>query len=192
MGYQYDAFFSYKRDPESDGWHERVSVKLTHWVQQGLQREVRIFFDREDIRTGMRWRQKLSNALKESRCIVCVWSPLYFRSKWCVSEWKTFAEREKQVNRELVLPASYFDGKTFPDDATATQFMDFSSFASTIPSFWDTQLAVRFEMERLQPFASDLAAMIRNAPPFDDRFPIVEASDAQLKQEETINRIADA
>ena len=28
MVYQYDAFFSYKRDPHSDTWHEAVKDKL--------------------------------------------------------------------------------------------------------------------------------------------------------------------
>ena len=27
--------------------------------------------------------------------MVSVWSPLYFQSSWCVSEWKSFLEREK-------------------------------------------------------------------------------------------------
>jgi hypothetical protein len=86
MSYQYDAFFSYKRDRESDQWHEVVKTKLEFWLRQELQKlNVRIFFDTEEIRTGMRWRQKLSDSLKKSRCIVCFWSPLYFQSKWCVS-----------------------------------------------------------------------------------------------------------
>ena len=28
MPYVYDAFFSYKRDRESDAWHEKVKAKL--------------------------------------------------------------------------------------------------------------------------------------------------------------------
>jgi hypothetical protein len=45
MAYQFDAFFSYKRDPESDDWHERVKDKLTFWLKQYLGRsDVSIFF----------------------------------------------------------------------------------------------------------------------------------------------------
>jgi len=192
MDYQYDVFFSYKRDRESDEWHEHVKNKLAHWLRQELGRlEVRIFFDTEEIRTGEHWRQKLGDALKRSRCIVCIWSPLYFRSKWCVSEWMTFVERERLAKRELIMPASYFDGDTFPPNATAKQFLDFSEFASTMPKFWDTESAVEFEEKRLRPFARDLAAMIRRAPPYDDAFPVVEAPDNQVEAEKTIERTAD-
>jgi hypothetical protein len=57
MVYQYDAFFSYKRDPHSDAWHEAVKDKLAFWLGMELnQSVVRIFFDREEIRTGVHWR----------------------------------------------------------------------------------------------------------------------------------------
>jgi hypothetical protein len=193
MSYQYDVFFSYKRDIESDDWHERVKNKLEFWLKQELHRQnVAVFFDREDIRTGMRWRQKVAGALKKSRCLACIWSPLYFQSKWCRSEWMTFVERERLASRDLVMPASYFDGETFPADARARQFLDFSEFASTMPKFWDTELAVRFESQRLRPFAKDLATIIRAAPAYDDAFPLFESPDAQVQTEDTIGRIADA
>ena len=192
MAYQYDAFFSYKRDPESDDWHERVKEKLTFWLKQELGRQdVRIFFDREDIRTGTRWRSKLESALKTSRCIVCVWSPLYFQSKYCLSEWKTFVTRSRHASSDLVLPASYFDGQTFPQAAKDIQFRDFSRFASTMARFWDTESAVRFEETCLRPFAEDLGRIIRRAPEYSDAFPIVEATADEVQPEEAIGRLSD-
>ena len=134
----------------------------------------------------------LGTALKHSRCIVCLWSPLYFRSKWCVSEWLTFVEREKLVDAELVMPASFFDGKNFPEAATARQFADFSAYASTIPRFWNTKLAIVFEDKLLKPFAKDLAAMIGQAPPFDEGFPIVLANDEDVLAAGKIERLANA
>jgi len=193
MAYQFDAFFSYKRDPESDDWHERAKDKLTFWLKQYLGRsDVSIFFDREDIRTGARWHMRLTEALKTSRCLVCLWSPLYFTSKWCVSEWKTFEVRSKESGRDLVLPAAYFDGQTFPRDARAVQFRDFSKYASTMPRFWETEAAVRFEDVCLRPFSDDVADAIRRAPTYDDRFRIVEVPDSDVQPEGTIPRIADA
>jgi len=192
MPYEFEAFFSYKRDLESNGWHERVKDKLTHWLKQELGKDdVRIFFDTEDIHIGVRWRQKIADALKGSKCIICVWSPLYFQSKWCVSEWKTFLQREQLAGRNLVAPASYFDGETFPPEAAAIEYEDFSPFASTMPRFWDTESAVKFEDSKIRPFARDLARMITQAPPYDATFPIVEALDAQVQKEETIGRISD-
>jgi hypothetical protein len=214
MSYEYDAFFSYKRDRESDSWHELVKLKLAFWLKQELRkREVKIFFDTEDIRTGARWQLKIASALHRSKCIICIWSPLYFQSKWCISEWMSFVEREQFIERqqaveqgrveqgaslvaqgtkcELIVPASYFDGESFPPVATAREFMNFSDFASTMPRFWDTELAVRFETQYIRPFARDLARTIRSAPPWDPRFPIVEAPDEDVQQEGTIGRPAD-
>jgi hypothetical protein len=194
MAYQYDAFFSYKRDRESDAWHERVKKKLEFWVKQepGVGPSVKFFFDCEEISTGMRWHQKLASALKVSKCLICVWSPLYFQSKWCLSEWKTFVAREKIGNWDLVVPASFFDGDTFPSEAKERQFMNFSDFTSTMPRFWDTDSAVQFEEKLLKPFAKDLARMIRAAPPYDETFPIVEESDDNIQTDDTIRRISDA
>jgi TIR domain len=192
MGYQYDAFFSYKRDTETDVWHREVKNKLAFWVKQepGVGTSVRFFFDSEDIRNGMRWRQKLGFALKSSRALVCIWSPQYFRSKWCLSEWKTFTAREQMGNWDLVAPASFFDGENFPRDAKEKQFMDFSDFANTMDAFWRTKAAAKFEKDLLKPFARDLARIICSAPPYDDAFPIIEVPDSEAQGDDTIGRPA--
>jgi len=190
--YTYDAFFSYKRDRESDAWHRRVKDKIAYWVRLELGRDdVKIFFDDEEIRVGARFKAKISDSLRRSKCLVCVWSPLYFRSPWCMSEWQSFVQREIKFGAQLVIPASFHDGETFPAEARAIQTLDFSEFASTMPRFWDTESAVRFEDLRLRPFARDLAAMIRSAPPYDDAFPVFIASESDTQAELPIGRIAD-
>jgi hypothetical protein len=192
MSYQYDAYFSYKRDPESNTWHQRVKDTLLHWLRNDLdQPHVAIFFDTEDIRTGQRWQAKLRTALKSSKCAVCVWSPLYFRSKWCVSEWTTFEQRGQRLGMDLVIPARYHDGEHYPRPARNRQSVDFSDYASTMPRFWDTERAVDFERSLLRPFARDLAAIIRSAPPFDPEFPLVEAEDELIVQDARITRVGD-
>jgi hypothetical protein len=186
------VFFSYKRDPESDAWHLRVRDKLAHWLKMDLNRaDVKIFLDTEDIRTGQRWHSKLETALRTSKCIVCIWSPLYFKSKWCVSEWTSFEQRGQALGLDLVVPARYYDGDHYPQLAQDRQSRDFSDFASTMPRFWDTDHAVEFEFTLLRPFARDLAASIRLAPQFDPNFPIVEADDSLILTDTRINRISD-
>lgn len=191
MSYRYDAFFSYKRASESNDWHKKVLDTLVHWLKQELRRDsVRIFIDTEDIRAGSRWRSQLVDSLRTSKCVVCIWSPLYFESRWCRSEWQSFVKRGQLYNRNLVLPASYHDGQSFPSEARQTQCPDFSEYASTMGSFWDTKLAFEFETKLLKPFASDLARMIEDAPAFDENFPIVEAEDDDPPTP-PIGRIAD-
>jgi hypothetical protein len=194
MSYRYDAFFSYKRNPQSNDWHEKVKEKLEFWLGQELNcTNVSIFIDNEDIRSGDRWRGKLGDALRSSKCLICIWSPFYFQSKWCVSEWQTFLRREPWAGgKSLVVPARYHDGETYPELAQDTQSADFTPFASTIPAFWETTRAVEFEQPYLQKFAQDIAACVRNAPPYDEAFPLVEASEELLLKHTTIRRPGDS
>lgn len=189
MAYEWDVFFSYKRDKESNDWHQRVMQKVAYWCSQELGRDAKFFFDTESIPIGKQWPATLKNGLLNSRCLLCVWSPMYFRSEWCVSEWLTFVQREALIGTPLIAPASYFDGSTFPERAKNTQCIDFSPFASTMPRFWDTECAVDFEPV-LRKFAQALANLIKSAPDHDD-FPIYEAKPVDVQLEGDITRIAD-
>ncbi len=189
--YVYKAFFSYKRDPQSDDWHKKVKDKIEYWLNMELPEDKSgIFYDVEDIQTGDRWKEKIVDALKTSKCIVCIWSPKYFESKWCVSEWLTFVSRETK-HQSLILPAAYHDGKIFPKKARTYKWADFSNYASTMPSFWNTNDAVQFEKEELKKFAVDIALKIKDCPDYDNYFPVIEADDSQLIKEATIERVAE-
>ena len=191
MAYEYDVFFSYKRDPQSDDWHRKVKEKLDFYLRMELARPtLSVFFDTEEISTGLYWKIKLADAAKKSRCLVGIWSPLYFQSKWCLSEWQTFRERERLWNCNVVVAASYHDGKHFPADAQAKQLMDFSDYTSTMSGFWTTTRAVDFE-PKLMKFAADAAKIIRAVPDYDDSFPIAEAADGDLPTPPDIGRPAD-
>ena len=93
--YEYDVFFSYKRHDESLDWTRRVAAKLRFFMSLELNRDVRMFVDEDDILTGQKWPKRLQEALQRSSCMICVWSPMYFQSDWCFSEWRSFREREK-------------------------------------------------------------------------------------------------
>jgi hypothetical protein len=192
--YKYEAFFSYKRDPESDAWHHRVHQILLHWLRLELRdNSAEVFIDRDEIRPGDIWTTRLANAIKCSRCIVCIWSPGYFDSEWCVSEWLSFAEREQLLARlgSLIIPASYHDGVSFPSRAKAYQYDDFSSYASTMPFFWRTEDAYRFEQDKLKRFAQAVAAKIKAAPEYNEAFPVVAAKPGDLLGDPTIKRPGD-
>ena len=190
MAYQYDYFFSYKRDPQSDLWHRTVREKLDFLLRMELGRPtLSAFLDTEEIAAGLNVKEKLAESAKKSRCAICIWSPLYFQSKWCVSEWKTFHERERGWNCNVVVPASYHDGKNFPADAKSKQFMDFSEYTSIMDGFWGTVRAVNFE-PILKKFAKDAAIIIRGAPAYDDSFPVTEVDDSELQPPPDIGRPA--
>lgn len=177
VGYAYDVFFSYKRHRLTRDWTRGVHDRLKYWIMQEAGREVQMFVDEESIETGDHWPEKLKEALKSSRCMVCLWSSEYFRSSWCVSEWKSFRERERRLEMEshgLIAPLKFHDGEHFPPEARNVQWTDVSQFTSTVPVFWKTPRASDLE-EVLKPFAAQVARMIQRAPTFEADWPVVQA-----------------
>ena len=95
-GYEFDVFFSYKRHYLSADWTRRVAALFNYYLSHELNvPEARVFVDQESIELGDEWPETLQRALRRSKCLVCVWSPLYFQSDWCYSEWRSFQARER-------------------------------------------------------------------------------------------------
>jgi hypothetical protein len=187
MPYQHDVFISYKRDRFADEWLINCFLPIFRFkVQQAIAAETNrkpgsIFFDQTDIapaqlafdhegiEPGQNWRDALTRAIRTSRCAVALWSPLYFQSEWCNIEWRSFYERGKSFNpsKELVIPASIYDGKVFPNDARATQFIDLSEFVVIGTAFKNTELYVQLQ-KKLDGFAQRVAEVVAQAPAFDN------------------------
>lgn len=177
--YEYDVFFSYKRHTLTLDWTVGVHSRLRYWIEQEVGgRTVKMFIDDQSIETGDRWPEKLKDALKLSKCMICVWSPAYFQSHWCVSEWESFRERERRLKMRshgLIAPLRFHDGEHFPEAARAIQWTDVAPYSYTVSSFWTSHRAIEFE-DVLKAFAAQVARMIQNAPPFEPDWPLVEAS----------------
>lgn len=179
-GYKYDIFLSYHRGTVSDDWVNRLVEILTSYVSSYLGREVVIFFDREDVLSSTSTHAALADALRKSRCMVCLWSPRYFSSDWCITEWETFLRREEEVNQKLIIPARIHGGEHFPVRAKEIQMADFSQYFSLASAFWESQLAVEFE-KQLKPFSENVAATLQSSPEFSDDFPFIEVPSDYLK-----------
>ena len=174
MDYQYDIFYSYKRNPHTLHWNRWVRDKLVFWLTQEIGgRKINCFMDEQSIETGEHWPESLQTALKHSRCLVGVWSPEYFQSEWCVSEWKTFVEREKCIQRVgLIAPIRHIDGEHFPPDAQIVQSIDVREFNSTVQAFLESKKAIKLET-RIKELAMRVASIINGAPEFDATWPSV-------------------
>jgi hypothetical protein len=133
-----------------------------------------MFVDTAQIEAGMRWPKTLQDALQTSRCMVCVWSPSYFQSSWCVSEWRSFRDREDRLgmtSHGLIAPLRFHDGEHFPPEAQAVQQRDVSLYTSTLPAFWTSPHALDLEKE-LKSFAREVSRIVASAPPFSADWPI--------------------
>ena len=85
--YRYEAFFSYKRHPLTDEWHRELMTRIQYWLSQDLGiQDVPIFFDTRSIPNGMLFSQEIDDALRASKVIVSIMSPLYFRRAYLFSE----------------------------------------------------------------------------------------------------------
>ncbi len=175
--YEYEVFLSYKHHKLILPWIEGIEERLVFWLTQELGgEEPRVFFAPETIEAGANWPEALRSGLRQSKCLVAIWSPAYFRSKWCVSEWKSFQKRESEEGLidGLILPIKFHDGEMFPDDAKARQAFDLSQYTSTTKAFWDTARADELD-QRIRIFSAGLAKAVIGSPAFNPDWPIVEA-----------------
>lgn len=155
-------------------------------------KDFHVFFDEKTIEAGDEWVEELSDAIKSSKCLVAIWSPDYFHSPWCLTEFHSFLKRQEDLKKKgikagLIIPASYHDGQHFPSEAKAIQFLDFTEYASTISAFWRSSDAVEFE-KKIKEFAKSIANKIENAPNFDVDFPFWKIENVE-ENNITINRI---
>lgn len=190
MGYEYDIFVSYVHDGQMQGWVTQHLVPfLESFVGNALNRPTNLFVDRTGIRSGESWPPKLQRALAKSRCMVGVWSPLYFHSEWCRREVATMLHRETQygfrtVNRPggLVIPVTVFDGKFFPRRAKEIQCLDCRKYWIIGEGFVRTERFVEFQ-DVLRTWAEDVASVIEQAPDWDANWlkvPLAALPDEEL------------
>jgi hypothetical protein len=132
MAYKYDIFLSYANQFPFNKWtRERLLPLIDTYLTNELNRQAKIFFDKAEIAAGDAWPEQLKNALAHSRCLVAVWSPSYFTSKWCTSECAVMLNREMKLGyrkaqnpKGLILPLTIYDGDRFPEYARKIQWLD--------------------------------------------------------------------
>jgi hypothetical protein len=179
-GYRYHVFLSYARAEGVAEWtRNHFHPVLRQHLDAELPEKPQIFID-ENIESGDEWPEALKHALQRSRCVVSIWSQQYFRSKWCLAEWKTIQEREKvlgyrstQNTHGLVVPIMLSDPKDWPDAAQRTQCRhDLTDYKYPFIQFRDSQRYLEF-YDRMRSVVTDIKMMLNHAPPWDERWPFV-------------------
>src|SRR5258708_19860004 len=138
IDYTYDVFISYRHETPVLEWVlEHFYYLLKAWLPQYMpvEHKPRIFIDTQ-IETGFQWSIKLQNELKRSRCLISVWSPVYFQSDWCKAEFASFEEREKQLGLQsednpsgLIYAVLFANAKDLPLEVRTRQYKDMSEWA---------------------------------------------------------------
>ena len=128
VDYEHHVFLSYVRQPLIHAWVVGLVERLRYRLTEDLGEPAKVFFDEGNIGAGDRITAKVNRAIQGSSCLVALWSAEYFRSRWCVSEWQSFVEREKIIDTEsqgLVVPIRIGDGNHFPEAVCDVHCKDF-------------------------------------------------------------------
>jgi hypothetical protein len=177
--YVYDVFVSYRRGDEAANpmlpWIREVVSRLTFWLGQELRgRDAHVFFDTENLEVGSHWPDRLRHAILRSRCLVPILSPQYFTSRWCLTEWASFIQRQQIEDASgtvLIIPMKFHDGELFPQEARDITTLDLTRHAGTTRAFWSTVRADELD-QMIQRFARDVAQAVEHAPPFDSTWTV--------------------
>jgi cellulose biosynthesis protein BcsQ len=170
-GYQCDVYISYHHSPVLDEWVQEFLALLSFWLSEELAREARLFSD-NTRQGGDAWEASVNRALVASRCLLAIWTPSYFQSKRCLTEWQTFQRRENQLNTQLVVPVLFHGRANLPEAARRTEMVDFTRFALTGEGFRRTEIYLDFQ-KGVQQLAKQVADIIQKAPVFSPDFQVV-------------------
>jgi hypothetical protein len=178
-GYQFDVFLSYRRSGPGNAaaW---VRHHFHRMLEDCLADELglaAVFIDLA-VETGAVWPPLLRDALARSKVLVAVWSPPYFRSEWCLAEWRTMEARERELGgtTRLVYPVRYSDGENFPDDAKQRQHFDARQVSNPYPAFTGSHRQADL-FDTVQRIAAELAGMVTVVPPWQADWPECQVPD---------------
>ncbi|WP_405734225.1 toll/interleukin-1 receptor domain-containing protein [Streptomyces sp. NBC_00028] len=189
VDYDYDVFISYSHRGHVRDWvKNHFSRELQLYLEDLLPNDPRIFVDFE-IPAGSAWPERLEQALLRSRCLVAIWSPPYFRSEWCMAEWKSMQRRQESLSAAngqaptLVYPINFMDGDHFPEEAQKIQqYKELTKYGYDGPQFRDTPAYLGFQ-DRMRTVAEEVAACLACAPAWQEGWPIVRpAAHAESSQ----------
>jgi TIR domain len=172
--YDFYAFFSYKRHPLTDEWHQELMRRTQFWLSHALGiPDAPIFFDVRSIDNGTLFDQVIDTSLRKSMVLISILSPLYFTSAHCLAEINTFMAREDHLRLArgtLISCVRFHDGANYPMPFKDMQSEDFAPFANPAKAFWSSHDSVGFEL-RIRDFATTIAKKINVAPPWTSDFP---------------------
>jgi hypothetical protein len=174
QGYTYDVFLSYGHSSIFDTWVNQVFFhRLEGYLREFLPRPVKI--RRAEVSTTDHVTTYTKIALVQSRCLVAICSPTYFRSPRRVYEMSVMLHREQRLGYQtehrptpLILPVFAFDGDCFPD-VVLQRDLRCDCNGLTSMSIEYSERGVMLDDKIIQ-FALGVANTINNAPPWEESF----------------------
>jgi len=176
-GYEFDVFVSYIRRGNPYSWvSNHFLPRLRDCLADQLADEPTVFVD-EEMERAANWPARLEQALNRTKVMVAVLSPQYFRSPWCLAEWDTMVERERQLGmftaeqpQGLIYPVLFSDSDTFPDAVKVRGWRDLKPWNQPDPVFQQTVEWTGFH-QQMSEIAVDLAKKLPRIPDWRPGWP---------------------
>lgn len=164
-------FTSYARDDNDEQKLASAVKRIEKRVRamMGVDEDVQIaFFDGNSIETGQQWKERLGDALRETKIIVCMLSPRYVNSAFCAKEFEVFRRRlsaaaERDRHKIVVVPVVWEPG-SLPEALLEFQFRDDRlppEYGTTVGLSQITRL--RSQVEKLDDVIEVIAEIINKA-----------------------------
>lgn len=177
-GYQWDVFISYSRRGDVPEWMKNhFHPRLQNSLDGHMRDEPRIFLD-DGLEAGSVWPDRLEHALVRTKILIAIFSAQYFRSRWCLAEWDSFAQRERLVGRrgsgrqhDLIIPILFQDSDNFPEFARARQWEDLKQWNKPRSYYQDTPEYSGFHT-RIEEIAARLARRLDQVPEWQPDWPV--------------------
>jgi hypothetical protein len=169
MSYRYDVFISYRRTDLVGRWvqnHFYPEFQMRLDANAGFATSV--FCDTQ-LQEGDDWAGSLKANLRDSKLLIPIWSADYFRSKWCMTEWMNFLERQRILGttKRLFLPIRYSDGNFFPASASAIQYKDLSRYTYPDEVFRRSERWMEFT-DKIDEFVATVLEALDEVPEWQD------------------------
>lgn len=182
-GYEFDVFISYSRHGSGAKWlMNHFYPKIQDCLADQIAPMPKVFVDKSMPR-GVHWPSQLQKALRHSKVMIALLTPLYFQSKWCMAEWRNMKAREQMLGlgttdrpQGLIIPILYSDSENFPEEGRELSWWNFKELSTPDPVFQESRDYVQFHRE-VTNLAKDLVELIQQVPEWRDDWPIVEPPD---------------
>lgn len=126
----------------------------------------KIFYDKNNLSEGQRWRKELKRAVLSSRVLVPLFSRQYFGSTSCRKELAYMLAKEKHSGISgLVVPVVIHDGEDFPSIVQEIQWLKLSQYAN-VRMLKDSPNADKL-CEKIMNWTPELKKAIVKAPTYD-------------------------
>ena len=160
------AFMSYVNDDDkyANGKITQFREHLSRAMKAHSGKPFGIFQDKEDIKWGQQWQERINDALDATLFLIPIITPSFFNSSACRDELERFLKREEKLGRgDLILPVYYFDCPVLNDKEKLKQDTLAEIIAARQREDWRELRHHSFKTRKLSKALEKMARLIMEA-----------------------------